>query len=228
MYSKRADALTASIIKYFWDDKEKCFRDGWDAEKKEPVEQISQHMNALAILLGVKREARLKLAQNVLLKGAKQRRGKILTASPFFYAYVLEALIESGCRAEAIGIIREKWGEMIDAGATTFWEMWDITIESRCHAWSASPVYHLMQQVLGVTPAEHGWKSVRIAPVPGDLEFAKGTVPTPHGPIRVEWEKAGDDQLAVSIDVPAGIHAEFVSTLGDSRTLKTGKNEFHT
>jgi len=229
MYSKRADALTASIVKYFWDDREKCFRDGWDAATKESVEQISQHMNTMAILLGVKRDARLKLAQNVLLKGAKQRKGgKILAASPFFYAYVLEALVEAGCRAEAIGIIREKWGAMIDAGATTFWEMWDVTVESHCHAWSASPVYHLMQQVLGVSPTEPGWKSVRIAPVPEELEFAKGTVPTPHGPIRVEWEKAGEDQLAVRIDIPPGIRAEFVSSLGDSRTLKTGKNEFHT
>jgi hypothetical protein len=215
-------------VKYFWDDTQKLWRDGWDAEKNQPVEQISQHMSALAILLGVKRDARARLAREVLLKATKQRKGKILAASPFFYAYVLEALIEAGCHKEAIDIIREKWGAMIDAGATTFWEMWEVTVESRCHAWSASPVYHLMQQILGVMPTEPGWKSARIAPFAGNLEFAKGTVPSPHGKIHVEWEKAGEDQLACRIDIPPGIKAEFVSPLGDSRMLKTGMNEFHT
>ena len=105
---------------------------------------------------------------------------------------------------------------------------WEITVESRCHAWSASPVFHLMQQILGVMPIEPGWRTVRIAPFADDLDFAKGTVPSPHGKIRVEWEKAGPDQLACRIDVPPGIKAEFVSPLGDSRTLKTGMNEFHT
>jgi hypothetical protein len=228
LYSRRADALAAAIVKYFWDDEAKIWRDGFDAQSNEPVEQVSQHMSAMAILLGLKREQRNKLAREVLIKTARGRSRKIVEASPFFYAYVLEALIESGCRKEAVDIIRDKWGAMIDAGATTFWELWEVTTESRCHAWSSSPVYHLMQQVLGVMPAEPGWRSVRIAPLTDDLEFARGTIPSPHGLIHIEWEKAGEDQLACRIDLPPGIKAEFVTPLGDSRMLKTGMNEFHT
>ena len=66
--------LASSIIKYFWDEKTRIWRDGWDAKKREPVDQISQHMCTLAILLGLKREARNKLARDVLIKGAKQRK----------------------------------------------------------------------------------------------------------------------------------------------------------
>jgi alpha-L-rhamnosidase len=165
----------------------------------------------------------------VLLKSAKAKRTKIITASPFFYAYVLQAMAAQNLRAEAIEIIRDKWGaHFLDQDATTFYEMWTVTVQSRCHAWSASPVYHLMQILLGITSNEPGWTKVRIEPFPEALEFARGEIPTPQGTLRVEWEKAGDDQLAVRIDIPEGITAEFISPAGEKRELDTGANEFHT
>jgi hypothetical protein len=117
---------------------------------------------------------------------------------------------------------------MLEAGATTFWEVWEPTIESRCHAWSASPVYHLSQQILGVVPTDVGWKRIRIAPLPLKLEFARGVVPSPLGPISVEWERAGEDQLAVSADIPSGMNADFIGPLGEIRTLSAGSHQFHT
>src|SRR5882724_5386040 len=99
--------------------------------------------------------------------------------------------------------MRKHWGGMLDAGATAFWEGFKGE-ESRCHAWSASPLYHLSEQVLGIQRTAPGWKKVRIAPQPCDLEFARGMVPTPLGPIHIEWEHAGDDQLAVRVDLPEG------------------------
>ena len=228
-YDARAAKSQATIEKLFWDEKLKCWRDGFDAIAGKPVEQVSQHTNTLAILLGLKPETHAEIAREVLLKSARSKRTKTLTASPFFYAYVLEALDKQGLGAEVIDLIRDKWGEcFLDDGATTFYEMWTITNESRCHAWSASPVYHLMQTVLGVKPTGPGWQSVRIAPVPEQLEFARGVVPTPHGPLRVEWEKGGEDQLVVRIEVPEGLAAEFVSPDGQRQELDVGTNEFHT
>ena len=227
-YMAKAAALSAAVQKAFWDGKAKVWRDAFDPAMGTMLESTSQHMNALAILLRLRPENHSALAKDVLLKPAASKRGKVLTASPFFYAYVLDALIEAGLKAEAIGIIRDKWGQMIAAGATTFWEIWEPTRESRCHAWSASPVYHLSQQVLGVTPVEVGWKQVLIAPVPGKLEFARGVVPSPLGPIKVEWEKAAEDQLAVRIDIPQGMQADFAGPLGETRTLAAGGHEFHT
>lgn len=120
-----------------------------------------------------------------------------------------------------------KWGSMIDRGATTFWEFWEPS-GSLCHAWSASPLYVLSQQLLGVVPVEPGWARIQISPNPGKLDFARGVVPSPMGPVRVEWEKSGDDQLAVRVDVPEGMTAEFLNPAGGRRILTTGLNEFHT
>lgn len=77
-------------------------------------------------------------------------------------------------------------------------------------------------------PVDVGWRQVRIAPLPGNLDYARGLVPSPLGVIRVEWEKAGEDQLAVRVDLPVGMDAEFVDPLGAIRTLESGSHEFHT
>jgi alpha-L-rhamnosidase len=227
-YLRKAQELAKTIEKTFWDAKAKVWRDGFDPATNALVEETSQHMAALAMLLRLRPESHPTLARDILLKPAQSKRGKILTASPFFYAYVLEALAESNFHAEVVQIIADKWGDMIDRGATTFWEVWDATTQSRCHAWSASPLYHLTQQVLGVMPVDVGWKQVRVAPVVMKLDFARGTVPSPLGPVRVEWERAGEDQLAVRVELPQGMTGEFVGPLGESRTLESGAQEFHT
>jgi hypothetical protein len=224
-YGHQADALQASIEKHFWDEQEQVWTDGFDIEKGARVPGVSQHANAMAILLGLKPEAHARLAREYLLKPAQSKRTKITTGSPFFYAYILQAMAQTGLGAEAVEVIGDLWGDMVERGAVTFWEHWEPT-ESQCHAWSASPLYHLSQQVLGVQIAAAGWAKVRIAPAPGKLESARGVVPTPRGPIRVEWENAGEDQLAVRVDLPDGIEAEFDSPNGQSRPLSPGANEF--
>ena len=227
-YLATANRVQGAVEKHFWDARGRVWRDGFDPGSGKMVEEVSQHANALAMLLRLKPEGHQVIAKDVLLKTANSRRGKILAASPFFYAYVLEALAEGNYREETIRIIREKWGEMIEKGATTFWEIWEPTYHSRCHAWSASPVYHLSQQVLGVMPVEVGWKKVRVAPWMGKLDFARGRVPTPLGVIMVEWERVGDDQLVARVELPGGIQGEFVGPLGETRILAAGGQEFHT
>jgi hypothetical protein len=226
-YRAAAEALALSIDTHFWDAAGKHFRDGFDPHKNAPVEEVSQHANALAILLDLHPEAHAKMARDVLLKPALARRSKVATASPFFYAWIIQALAKAGLRDEAVGLIRDKWGAMLDRGATTFWELWEPT-GSLCHAWSASPLYHLSQQVLGAIPTAPGWRKIRVAPALGKLEYARGVVPSPHGPLRIEWEKGGEDQLAVRLDIPDGMEVEFTTPAGETRLLEPGSHEFHT
>lgn len=227
-YTSKAAALAATIESHFWDAEAGVWLDGWDVKTQQQVKEVSQHMNALAILLDLKPDTHANLAKNVLLKSARAKRGKIIEASPYFYAYVLEALAKCGLRDEMIEVMRDKWGAMLDAGATTFWENWMEGIWSHCHAWASSPLYHLSQQVLGVIPTEPGWRRVRIAPLVAGLEFARGVVPSPLGPIHVEWEMVEDDQMVVNIDLPEGMQADFVGPLGETRNLPAGSHEFHT
>ncbi|MBO7468329.1 MAG: alpha-L-rhamnosidase [Bacteroidaceae bacterium] len=61
-----------------------------------------------------------KAAQDYLLPGGSKG------FSTFYGYYMLEALAMSGHYEEAMDIIREYWGGMLDMGATTFWEDFNL------------------------------------------------------------------------------------------------------
>jgi hypothetical protein len=63
----------------------------------------------------------------------------------------------------------------------------------------------LSENVLGITPLEPGFKSVRIVPQLGRLKWAEGTYPTPRGAIKVRHERQSDGSVKSQIDAPAGI-----------------------
>lgn len=225
-YQELAERLKQAIVHCFWDEKGRLFRDGLDADRGVAVETVSQHANTLAILLDLQPDLHAHMAREALLKPARAKKPAIVTGSPFFYAYVLAALVKTGLRQDAMDVIAAKWGAWLDQGAVSCWETWEPSSLSKCHAWSASPTYLFAQQILGVTATEPAMRRCRIEPLPGQLEFARGEVPTPAGPIRVEWERAGDDQLAVRIDLPAGVEAEFVGPTGETRPLRSGAHQF--
>src|ERR1043165_6770396 len=99
--------------------------------------------------------------------------------------FLLEALVAENKADQLIPTSRSYWGKQIDAGATTFWEMYHDgaprLTRSHCHGWSAAPTFFLTQHVLGVQPLGPGYAKVLIAPKLGTLGWAKGTVPTPRG-----------------------------------------------
>ena len=97
---------------------------------------------------------------------------------------------------------------MVESGTTISWEAWDQKYKPNQdwnHAWGAAPANLLPRYVLGVRALAPGWSRAVIAPSPGKLKFAAGKVPTPLGPVRVDWKN--DGAFKVELDVPAGIKA---------------------
>lgn len=68
------------------------------------------------------------------------------------------------------------------------------------HGWSSTPTRDLVQAVLGVTPAEPGFATARIAPAYGAAARLAGSVPTPSGPITVDIDA---DRVSISTPIPA-------------------------
>ena len=76
---------------------------------------------------------------------------------------------------------------------------------SQAHGWATGIVPALTNYVLGVTPTGPGFGAWSVKPVPGDVVWAKGMVPTPYGPITVAWSRnAGQGLFWLSVDAPAG------------------------
>ena len=97
---------------------------------------------------------------------------------------------------------------MIRVGSTITLEAWDMKYKPNQdwnHAWGAAPANLLPRHILGVQPATAGWAAATIRPCPGTLEFARGKVPTPLGPVEIDWKK--DPSFQLSLKLPTGMTA---------------------
>lgn len=98
---------------------------------------------------------------------------------------------------------------MLDQGATITWEAWDLAYKKNLdwnHAWGAAPANLLPRYVLGVEPLTPGWKRICVHPRPSGLSYARGTVPSPNGPVLVDWKRG--EAFRFELTVPEGCVAE--------------------
>lgn len=191
------------------------------------LSRVSVQTNTFAVLYdiaeGERRDRSLKiLADNiesgVYISGSPAYRtigepsekeapsGIVHVGSPFFMYFVLKALFENGYSELALHSIKREWGDMLDAGVTTCTESFNSKTEwktrSVAHAWSASPAIYLVTELLGVKPTKPGFAEFEIVPCRSDIDFAKGSVPTPYGEIHVEWHKDKNGKANISCMAP--------------------------
>lgn len=76
---------------------------------------------------------------------------------------------------------------------------------SLCHGWSSGPAAFMAEYVLGIKPVAPGCSKVTIKPNLGDLEWVRGTYPTPKGIIKVEYSKKADGTIESKIELPEGV-----------------------
>ena len=176
-------------------------------------------LNALAAI--VEDPANIGALWSESLAHVKQDTPADQVISPYFNAYVLDAMVSSRHDREALDWIRAYWGGMLGEGATSFWESYDLRwpktnphlslqadgtsgyFVSMAHGWSSGPTAWLTENVLGITPAAPGYDTVNIRPHLLGLQYARGSVPTPHGTISVRI----DQQKGIDLDLPPGVTA---------------------
>jgi alpha-L-rhamnosidase len=156
--------------------------------------------------------------------------------STFYGFYVLNALAQADEIDAGLDMIDRYWGGMLDLGATTFWEDFNLDWtknasridklvpkgkkdihgdfgdhcylgfrHSFCHGWAGGPTAWLSRNVLGVEPIAPGCRSVLIEPKLGRLSWAKGSFPTPLGPVTVEHRRKPDGTVKTVYHAPEGI-----------------------
>ncbi|WP_169514482.1 alpha-L-rhamnosidase N-terminal domain-containing protein [Actinokineospora enzanensis] len=194
----------------FWDESRGAYRD-WLGSPS-----MSDHASAAAVVGGLVPFGRRDAVLSFLLeRGDRVRRAwsfgvmplmaamgppapdwdvasEVVEAQPFFRYVVHDAVALLG---GSVGELCRDWA--VFEGATTWPETWSGG--SRCHGWSSTPTRDLPMYVLGVSPALPGFDAVRVAPRLGDLSWARGAVPSPHGPITVEVSR---DRVWVDSPVP--------------------------
>jgi alpha-L-rhamnosidase len=229
-YADQANRLAAAINTHLWSEEKKAYLDCIHADGRLS-DIFSIQTQVVALLCGIPEQAgdetgRLAFVESHILRPPS---AFVQIGSPFMSFFYYEALAKLGQWDVMLEDIRRQYGQMIDWGATTCWEMYpnfsenranpDLLTRSHCHAWSAGPAYFLGAYVLGVRCLEPGWSRVLVEPQPcGGLSWARGSVPVPGGgKIDISWRletpspgsvTAGDGQTPPP---PARMHLRIVS-----------------
>ncbi len=199
-----AEELAGAINEHLWDEGAQAYIDSIHADGVRST-VLSQQTQTVCYLCGVVPPERMPIVKQHVYDPPE---GFVEIGSPFFMFFSFEALSRLGMYETLADWTRERWGDMLRQGATTAWEMFGTT-RSHCHAWSAGPVYFLQAQQLGVEPALPGFERATIAPIPLDLDWCEGRMPTPHGEIEVAWER-DEQRFAIDVTLPAGVRADVI------------------
>jgi len=150
----------------------------------------SEHAQCLALLAGARygKVAVRKIADMPIVQGETLARTTV-----YFDHYLFEALGRVG-RTDVLQKRLGLWYGLLDDGLRTVVEMPEPT-RSDCHAWGAHPIYHLFATFLGVRPTAPGMATVTVQPQLGGLEWAEGTLRTPHGPLHVRADASGVQKI---------------------------------
>ncbi len=189
-FAKRRQLLNQNIQTWLWNGQENYYRDTLHTDGK------SQHTAVWAILAEIETGERAKqLAEKMMGEG-------VIQCSFSMGYFLFRALDKTGSYEKAFSLF-SGFQKMIDLHCTTWCENPDQP-RSECHGWSASPLYELSVQILGVKRTGNGYREVVISPNAGHLQFAKGAVPTPYGVLFVQWEKK-DGEILLSYSAPQEI-----------------------
>jgi alpha-L-rhamnosidase len=204
-----ADALRRVLYARFWDEQGGYFREALETPT------FGFEANALALSMGlVTREQALRIAPRL----TKVNHGKfqsLASRGKFEYGFG-----QSGLQA----LFDHNWLKLLDPtwqGAATTTECMGMITRGwgdESHPDTAI-ADHFSAYLLGVRPIAPGFSHFIFRPLPvQEVSWAKGVVPTPHGPITAGWELAGD-ALRLSLTVPRGTRADVVLPAGGTATV---------
>lgn len=210
-FESQADSLQQTIQKVFYASDEVRYYE------KPQRQAPSQFASLLAVKYGVAPEGHRQQVFQFAI-GSELRPGK---ASPWFMYSVLEAFAQADQHTDAISAICRYWSTFLDAGASVYWELWNIPGEdvhpipgytkemgARTITYSSGPAPYIVNHILGVQPLAPGFQKVLIAPHYSGLRFAEGEAPTPAGAIRVRWQRNPSEKMTeVYVTAPSGLNA---------------------
>jgi hypothetical protein len=164
--------------------------------------EFSEHAQCLALLTDTLTGDQAKRCFEQLLTAPDLKRATI-----YFSFYLMETWQKFG-RGDLILHRMDFWKSLVRQGLKTPVESPGDT-RSDCHAWGSHPLFDLQASVAGVRPASPGFRTVRIAPLPGKLLKIISRTPHPDGFITLDLAFE-DERCHGSVGLPPGITGTFV------------------
>lgn len=227
-WTDRSAVVTSAINALRFDNYAGAFFDGDCSNENssfQPCKTYAQDGNSLAIVSGVV-DGNTSRARSILdhLSSYHARPygnafySNDLLGTDFsqrVYAFIsyfeIEARFLAGDAKSALEEIRRLYGWMAthDPGVTV-WEgigkggvPYEDGFTSMSHGWSTGVVPLLTNHILGVKAVGVAFERWSVRPVTGDVQWARGVVPTPFGDIEVSWERKGGG-IYMIVNAPDG------------------------
>jgi hypothetical protein len=230
---RRAEKVKQSINERLWSEAKGMYAQGRIGDHL--MAELAMHESILAAYAGVASAKQIDRSFSTMQ--ATSSSDIVQIGTPYFYFFYLEALRRAERHQEALDAMRQAYSKMLKEGATTWWERFDGSA-SLSHAWSAAPNFDLQTYVLGIQATDPGFAAFRVKPQTGDLQWAKGIVPTVRGDIEVEWHRDAVTfdlyvnvpmEAQVELNVPA-VRLETITFKGkrqpERRELHTGRASY--
>jgi len=216
-YRAQAAALKNAINTYLFDPSTGVYN-----VSTTQTGYVPQDANVYAILYGIAPRDRVAGILKALQSKLATPHGALDVSSPappgygqligpFMGSYELWAMLAAHDTASALQLMRAEWGPMTEHGpGDTIWETMgtDGSIAgstSLAHGWSTGPTSALSEYVLGARPVTAGYATWLVEPHPGNLTWAEGAAPTPHGALTVKWgHQATQGRFGLDVTAPAG------------------------
>lgn len=218
-YSAQASTLRSHLHKLLNSDG--LLFDGYTPDG-QVITETSIHAQTLALLTGLAPESEQTLLEKILVPYVSGQLKTKVQPSAYWITYLYSILAERGYGRQVVEHIRKHWTPMIAQGST-----WENFVPRRAHqsfshAWSAHPLFHLMQILGGSRQTAPGWSKVRFEPefLGDSLETA---VPTPLGMIHSAWKRS-DLRIEGTLQIPEGMQGEFI--VQGQRTEFTGLHHY--
>lgn len=235
-WSARSQTVAEAINTYNFDNSVGAFFDGC-CPGGNYCATHAQDGNSLSIISGAANASRAESALAYLAANNARFYGNAFYDNdvvgggysqrvyPFISYFEIEARFQTGLGDSALEEIRRLYGwmETNDPGIT-MWEgisdggqPYEGGFTSLAHGWATGIVPALTNYILGVTPRGPGFGTFSVKPIPGDVTWAKGVVPTPRGPIQVSWNSDQVlGQFYLSVSSPAGTTGTISVPVGKS------------
>jgi hypothetical protein len=195
-WREKADRIGKKTMETFWDGVSGLM--AGTPDRKE----FSEHSQCLTILAGILSPAEEASAFKSLVE-----RDGLSRATDYFRYYRFKVYAKMG-RMDLFMKKLDFWREHVKLGIRCPLEDDDFNSKSDCHAWAAHPLFFLHSAVVGVTPAEPWFKTVRIAPQPGGLKWIDAATPHPKGMILTKLSFSGG-VVEGEVTLPEGVSGVF-------------------
>ncbi len=151
-YEDRVSEMKKVYVKTFYDPASRLFRDTPKSTHK------ALHSNILPLYYMIAPEESVK----TIIELIRTRR---LNCGVYMAYFLLKALANYGEHDLIYELLVSEdvfsWSNMIREGASTCFEAWGKEYKwntSLCHPWASAPVPILIEDILGITPRQAGWK----------------------------------------------------------------------